>query len=63
MRAKKAKQAKVSFWTDPQSVEQLKSLSEHTRVPQSEYWREALADLLHKYGKVLDEIAQKRKRS
>jgi hypothetical protein len=27
-----------------------------------EYWREVLADLLHKYGKVLDEIARKRKR-
>ncbi len=62
MRAKKIRQSKVSFWTDPQSVEHLKSLSDYTRVPQSEYWREALKDLPQKYGKVLDEIAQKRKR-
>ena len=32
----------------------LKKLSERTRVSQSEYLREAVADLLDKYGDVLD---------
>jgi len=38
---------------DPAQIEQLKRLSETTRVPQAVYLREALDDLLKKYAATL----------
>jgi hypothetical protein len=37
-------------------VRRLRELSRRTRVAQSEYLREAVEDLLIKYGKVLEEV-------
>jgi predicted DNA-binding protein len=46
----KGKQAQVTSYYDPDAVQRLKALSEATRVPQAAYLREALDDLLKKYG-------------
>jgi hypothetical protein len=45
----KGKQAQVTSYYDPASVQQLKKLSLATRVPQAAYLREALDDLLKKH--------------
>jgi predicted DNA-binding protein len=49
----KGKQAQVTSYYDPESAEQLRKLSEVTRVPQAVYLREALDDLLKKYAATL----------
>jgi hypothetical protein len=49
----KGKQAQITSYYDPDAVQQLKKLSEMTRVPQSAYLREALEDLLKKYAGTL----------
>lgn len=41
--------AMVSVYLDPPVLEALVELSARTRVPQAEYLREAVADLLNKY--------------
>ena len=46
----KGSQAQITSYYDPAAVTQLRALSEATRKPQSEYLREALDDLLAKYG-------------
>jgi hypothetical protein len=49
----KGKQVQLSGYYDPEAVKQLRTLSGSTRVPQSAYLREALADLLRKYTSTL----------
>ena len=49
----KGKQAQITSYYEPDAVQQLKRLSEMTRVPQSVYLREALDDLLKKYAATL----------
>jgi Ribbon-helix-helix domain len=49
----KGKQVQLSGYYDPEAVKQLRTLSDSTRVPQSAYLREALADLLRKYTSTL----------
>lgn len=41
--------ASVVFRLEKEKLEQLKELSRSTRIRQSEYLREAIGDLLHKY--------------
>jgi len=54
----KGKQAQVSSYYDPAQIEQLRRLSEITRVPQAVYMREALEDLLKKYAATLRKAAK-----
>jgi hypothetical protein len=49
----KGNQAQITSYYEPDAVQQLKKLSEMTRVPQSVYLREALDDLLKKYAAAL----------
>ena len=49
----KGKQKQVTTYYDPDVIEQLRRLSEVTRVPQAVYMREALDDLLKKYALIL----------
>lgn len=46
----KGTQAQITSYYDPKTVQALRSLSEATGEPQSELLREALTDLLAKYG-------------
>ena len=46
----KGNQTAITSYYDPDTVKLLKALSEATRIPQSVYLREALDDLLKKYG-------------
>jgi DNA-directed RNA polymerase subunit F len=41
----------VALYVTPQQRAELKALSKRTRVPQQEYLREAVADVLKKYRK------------
>lgn len=50
---KKGNQTAITGYFDPDVAEQLKKLSETTRVPQAVYLREALDDLLKKYAAAL----------
>jgi predicted DNA-binding protein len=62
-RPKKAAQDKtqmVAVYIFPEQREQLKELTARTRVPMAAYWREALDDLLEKYGDVLKSETKKR---
>jgi predicted DNA-binding protein len=43
-------QLKLASYYPPELVQQLKRLSDTTRVPQAVYLRKALEDLLKKYG-------------
>lgn len=52
---------KTSLYIEAGKHEQLQRLSEHTRVSQADYLREALDDLLQKYKATLQEISKKRK--
>jgi predicted DNA-binding protein len=49
----KGRQKQVTTYYPPGDIEQLKRLSDLTRVPQAAYMREALEDLLNKYSGVL----------
>jgi hypothetical protein len=49
----KGTQAQLSSYYDPDAVQQLRKLSELTRIPQAAYLREALDDLLKKYATTL----------
>jgi predicted DNA-binding protein len=49
----KGKQLQVMGYYGPEAVRRLKALSKATRVPQAAYLREALDDLLKKYGGAL----------
>lgn len=49
----KGKQKQVTTYYPPEGIEQLKRLSDITRVPQAVYLREALEDLLKKYAGTL----------
>lgn len=51
--AKHGNQAKLMGYYRVEAVEQLKRLSDATRVPQAVYLREALDDLLKKYAGTL----------
>jgi hypothetical protein len=51
--AKYGNQVKLASYYQPETVEQLKRLSEGTRIPQAVYLREALDDLLKKYAATL----------
>lgn len=56
--AKYGNQVKLASYYPPEGVEQLKRLSDITRVPQAAYLREALEDLLKKYAATLRKIAK-----
>jgi predicted DNA-binding protein len=49
----KGNQTAITSYYEPSAAQQLKRLSEATRVPQSAYLREALDDLLKKYAGTL----------
>lgn len=51
--AKHGNQTKLMGYYPAETVAQLKRLSDITRVPQAAYLREALDDLLKKYGGTL----------
>jgi hypothetical protein len=51
--AKYGNQLKLASYYPPNMVEQLKKLSDVTRIPQAEFLREALDDLLKKYAATL----------
>ena len=53
---KVGKQAKIVSYYTPAAIEQLKKLSDITRVPQAAYLREALDDLLKKYAGTLRKV-------
>jgi predicted DNA-binding protein len=55
----KGNQTAVTGYYDPDAAQQLKALSEKTRVRQAEYLREALDDLLKKYAATLRSKAVK----
>jgi hypothetical protein len=54
----KGKQTQVTSYYEPEVAEQLRKLSEVTRVPQAVYLREALDDLLKKYAATLRKAAK-----
>lgn len=54
----KGNQTAVTGYYDPGAAQQLKALSEKTRVRQAEYLREALDDLLKKYAAILRKAAK-----
>ena len=56
--AKHGNQAKLMGYYSAEAVEQLKKLSDITRVPQAAYLREALDDLLKKYPSTLRKAAK-----
>jgi len=49
----KGRQKQVTTYYPPESIEQLRRLSDATRVPQAVYLREALDDMLKKYAGTL----------
>jgi predicted DNA-binding protein len=51
--AKYGNQLKLASYYPPEMVERLKKLSDVTRIPQAEFLREALDDLLKKYAATL----------
>jgi predicted DNA-binding protein len=53
---KVGKQIKIVSYYTPDAVEQLRKLSDATRVPQAAYLREALEDLLKKYAATLRKL-------
>lgn len=50
--SKKGKQVQICSYYPPEMADQLKELSERTRVPLATYLREAAEDLLKKYQDV-----------
>jgi predicted DNA-binding protein len=50
MATMKGKRILTSLYLDPPVHKALKELSQTTRIPSAVYLREAIADLLHKYG-------------
>ncbi len=54
----KGKQTQVTSYYEAEAAQQLRKLSEITRVPQSAYLREALDDLLKKYAATLRKAAK-----
>lgn len=49
----KGNQVALTAYVSPETVHQLRKLSEITRVPQAAYMREALEELLKKYAVTL----------
>lgn len=58
MASKRGNQVQVGTYLPPELAEQLKELSEITRVPQAAYFREAIEDLLRKYEEVLSKAGK-----
>jgi predicted DNA-binding protein len=54
----KGKQTQVTSYYDPEAAQQLRKLSDTTRVAQAVYLREALDDLLKKYAATLRKAAK-----
>jgi hypothetical protein len=54
----KGNQLQVMGYYSPEAVKRLKALSKATRIPQAAYLREALDDLLKKYGATLRKAAK-----
>lgn len=54
--SKYGNQVKIASYYAPEAIEQLKRLSDATRVPQAVYLREALDDLLKKYAVTLRKL-------
>ena len=54
----KGNQTAITGYYDPDAAQRLKTLSEKTRIRQSEYLREALDDLLKKYAATLRKAAK-----
>jgi predicted DNA-binding protein len=53
MASKRGNLVQVGTYLPPELAEQIKELSQITRVPQAAYFREAIEDLLRKYEEVL----------
>jgi predicted DNA-binding protein len=56
------KQEKVTFYAAEEKLAKLRQLSERTRIPQAEYFREAIDDLLEKYKSDLEGTAGRRRK-
>jgi hypothetical protein len=54
--AKYGNQVKIASYYSPETIEQLKRLSDATRISQAAYLREALDDLLKKYAATLRKV-------
>ena len=52
----KGNQVQLTGYFEPEAVRGLKALSKTTRVPQAVYLREALDDLLKKYGATIKKL-------
>ena len=50
MATMKGNRVLTSLYLDPPAAQALRRLSDETRIPQAVYLREAIADLLVKYG-------------
>ena len=59
MASKRGNLVQVGTYLPPELAAQLKELSEVTRVPQAAYFREAIEDLLKKYGDTLSKAPSK----
>lgn len=56
--AKYGNQVKIASYYAPETIKQLKRLSDATRISQAAYLREALDDLLKKYAATLRKAAK-----
>ena len=54
--SKYGNQVKIASYYLPETIEQLKRLSDATRISQAAYLREALDDLLKKYAATLRKV-------
>jgi predicted DNA-binding protein len=54
--SKYGNQVKIASYYSPETIEQLKRLSDATRISQAAYLREALHDLLKKYAATLRKV-------
>lgn len=53
MATKKGNQVAISGYLEPQVAADLEKLCAYTRIPKTEYLREAVSDLLKKYAREL----------
>ncbi len=58
MASKRGNLVQVGTYLPPELAEQLRELSQMTRVPQAAYFREAIEDLLRKYEEVLSKAGK-----
>lgn len=60
MATMKGKRVLTSIYLDPPTIEALRILKDHTRIPMAEYLREAVDDLLKKHAPVLRKAKKER---